>query len=304
MPLDHYVSQVHLKNFYSPALANRMMYAIKKSNLKSFQCRSQDVCRIENGSTNAYLQNDRAIEEFLCVIEPKYNASIAKLRDKNIDDECIFTIAGFVAFVGCCAPTGMRLQTPPLQGMLEDAAIILDRHGRLPKSPESVDSKSFTELLAEGAIGFKVDQKFPQAFGIDSIIEYVAVFGNSTWEILRNTTSDSSFFTSDFPTTIEDVGPLRPSNKVIPLAPDLAIRILPDPQWVRTTPDLSFTHFRYTYPKLARAGVVEINRLIVRCAEDMIFYRDNYKWISDFVAKNRHYLLEAVRKLRSNKSIS
>ena len=240
------------------------------------------------------LQNDRAIEEFLCIIEPKYNASLAKLRDKNIDEECIATIAGFVAFVGCCAPTGMRLQTPSLQGMLEDAAIILDGQGLLPKSAESVGSKSFTELLTEGAIRFKVDPKFPQAVGIDSIIEYVAAFGNSTWEILRNPTADSPFFTSDFPTTIEDVGSRRPANKVIPLAPDLAIRILPDPRWFHTKPDLSFTHFRYSYPKLVRAGVVEINRLIVRCAEEMIFYRDNHKWISNFVAKNRHYLLETI----------
>jgi hypothetical protein len=54
MALDHYVSQVHLKNFYSPAL-NGMMYAIRKSDLKRFQTRSKNVCRIEEGSTNAYL---------------------------------------------------------------------------------------------------------------------------------------------------------------------------------------------------------------------------------------------------------
>src|ERR1035441_5241978 len=68
MPLDHYVSQVHLKQFFSLALGSRL-YATKKSDLKSFQCHSKDVCRIEDGSTNAYLINDRAIEEFLRGIE-------------------------------------------------------------------------------------------------------------------------------------------------------------------------------------------------------------------------------------------
>jgi len=76
MSLDHYVSQVHLKNFYSPALDGHM-YAIRKSDLKKFPCTSRDVCRIENGSTNAYLKEDRAIEDFLLDVEPKYNASIA-----------------------------------------------------------------------------------------------------------------------------------------------------------------------------------------------------------------------------------
>jgi hypothetical protein len=79
MPLDHYVSQVHLKQFFSPALGSRL-YATKKSDLKSFQCHSKDVCRIEDGSTNAYPINDRAIEEFLRGIEPNYDASISKLR--------------------------------------------------------------------------------------------------------------------------------------------------------------------------------------------------------------------------------
>jgi hypothetical protein len=69
MPLDHYVSQVHLKNFYSPALGD-LMNAMRKPDLKAFPCRAQDVCRIEDGSTNAYLRSDRAIEEFLKNIEP------------------------------------------------------------------------------------------------------------------------------------------------------------------------------------------------------------------------------------------
>lgn len=60
MPLDHYVSQVHLKNFYSPKLRNRM-YAIRKQDLITFTPKSEDVCRTESGSTNPYLQSERAI---------------------------------------------------------------------------------------------------------------------------------------------------------------------------------------------------------------------------------------------------
>jgi hypothetical protein len=40
MALDHYVSQVHLKNFYSPAL-DGLMYAIRKSDLKRFPTKSR-----------------------------------------------------------------------------------------------------------------------------------------------------------------------------------------------------------------------------------------------------------------------
>jgi hypothetical protein len=36
-----------------------------------FPCSSKDVCRVQDGSTNEYLLNDRAIEEFLKTVELK-----------------------------------------------------------------------------------------------------------------------------------------------------------------------------------------------------------------------------------------
>jgi hypothetical protein len=70
LPLDHNVSQVHLRNFYSPTLGG-IVYAIRKNDLKSFTTNAQSVCRIENGSTNPYLREERAVEEFLKGIEPR-----------------------------------------------------------------------------------------------------------------------------------------------------------------------------------------------------------------------------------------
>jgi len=45
---------------------------------------------------------------------------------------------------------------------------------------------------------------------------------------------------------------------------------------------------------LRRSEIVEINRLIVQCAEDLVFYRDDHEWIADFIAKNRHFRIDAV----------
>ena len=45
-----------------------------------------------------------------------------------------------------------------------------------------------------------------------------------------------------------------------------------------------------------RAELVDIYRLVVRSAEDLVFYRDNLTWVPDFIAKNRHYRIEAVTK--------
>jgi hypothetical protein len=293
MALDHYVSQVHLKHFYSPALSG-MMYAIRKSDLKRFQTKSQDICRIEEGSTNAYLTEDRAIEEFLKGVEPRYIASLAKLRENKIDQECISCIAGFAAYIVSCSPAAMRIESGPMKAALESAATVLDEQGLMPKAPEALGEKSITELLADGIVKVTVDPKYPQAVGISNILHYVSIFGNSPWEILRNENADSPFFTSDYPAAIETFDLNTPINRIVPLAPDLAVRIMPDIRLSGTKRDLSFAKFKAAPRRLKRAEVLDLNRLIVRCAEDLILYRDDREWVEGFVAKNQRYRIEPV----------
>ena len=291
MPLDHYISQVHLKKFYSPALGDRM-YAIRKADLKTFTPNSKAVCGINDGSTNAYLRTDRAVEEFLETIEPKYNATIEKLTANNIDQECIYTIAGFIAYVMACSPAGMRIQSGPLKRSVETTTALLEAQGLLPSPPPALAGATVTELLRSGAIKLTIDPKYPQAIGIRSILKATAIFGNFKWDILRNNFHDSPFFTSDFPAAIEETNDPRVLNRIVPLAPNLALRIRPDPTLDTGRLDFGFAKFGYRIRNIARQELAEINRLIVRCAEDTIFYRDKQPWIASFVAKNRHYRIE------------
>ena len=202
MPLDHYVPQVHLKNFYSPKLGN-LMYAMRKSDLKSFTPDAKSVCRIDDGSTNQYLREDRIIEEFLKEIEPKYNKAVSKLETNNIDSECIYTIAGFISYIVTCSPTGMRISSVPLKETVEETSRILDSLKALPSPPPSLGG-SLTELFNEGKLEINVDPKYPQAIGITSILSLISMFGNFTWDILINSFEDSPFLTSDFPVAIEE----------------------------------------------------------------------------------------------------
>jgi hypothetical protein len=293
MPLDHYVSQVHLKNFYSPAL-DALMYAIRKSDLKKFKCNSQSVCRIENNSTNTYLTKDRAIEEFLLGVEPRYNAAVAKLRNDKIDQECIQVIAGFLSYLTCCCPAAMRVHSGPMQKMVESTAAIIDAQGVLEKSPPSLGGKSLSELLKDGAVRINVDPKYPQAIGISNIIERVSIFGNAEWEILHNADPDSPFFTSDYPVAIESTSDPRVQSKLTPLTPTLALRITPKVEMSGAKLDFSFTRFSQRQLHLKRQEVLNANRLIVQCAEDIVFYRDDHAWIDKLVEKNRYHRIEAV----------
>jgi hypothetical protein len=284
MPLDHYVSQVHLRRFYSPVLGNRM-YAIRKADLKAFTQNSQAVCRIMDGSTNAFLREDRAVEDFLKTIEPKYNVAVDKLIKGEIDKECIYTIAGFAAYVIVCSPAGMRIGAELVKVAVEESAALLEAHGRLPPRP--------AELVGE-RLKVRIDPKFPQAVGIASIMQIAADFGNSKWEVLHNDSDDSPFFTSDFPAAIERTGDPRILNRIIPLAPSLALRIWPDPTFDTRLADFSFANFGCRSRKLGHEKVVMLNRLIVQCAEETVFYRDDHEWVRPFISKNRHYRIEPL----------
>ena len=291
--LDHYVSQVHLKKFYSPVLGERM-YAIRKSDLKCFTPNSKRVCGIHDGSTNAYLREDRAIEEFLKTIEPNYNSALEKLIAGKIDVDCIYTISGFVAYVVTCSPGGMRVRSGPLKSTVEVTAARMDARGLIPSPPPELGGASLTELLRSGAVKFTIDPKYPQAIGISSIFQHTANFGNFKWEILRNGFADSPFFTSDFPAAIEKSDDPRILNRIIPLAPDLAIRIRPDLAIERGQADFSFANFDCRIRDISRTELVQLNRLIVRCAEETVFYRDDSPWVQPFVAKNRQYRIEPI----------
>ncbi len=130
----------------------------------------------------------------------------------------------FTAYVACCSPTGMRVFVPMLKEILTATATILDRQGKFGKIPDILGGKSIQELLESGRLHFKVDAKYPQAVSITTILDQVSTFGNSRWEILRNEGDGSAFFTSDYPACIE-VRPDGIMNRVVPLAPDVAIRI-------------------------------------------------------------------------------
>lgn len=232
------------------------------------------------------------VEEFLKGIEPKYNGALKKLTSGNIDSECIYVIAGFVAYVLTCSPAGMRIGTRPIKEAVEETSRIVDSKGLYPAPPPELGGKSLTELMNSGEVYTEIDPKFPQAIGISQILSLTSTFGNFTWDILINPFDDTPFFTSDFPVAIEETEDLRVFNKIVPLSPCLAIRIRPNVLLDKHHTDFSFPSFRYIIRKLSRTEVGNINRLIFRCAESIVFFRDDQEWIPGFVKKNAAFRIE------------
>lgn len=285
MALDHYVSQVHLKRFYAPSLSGKKMYAFRKADGLNFHCGSEDVCRIDNGNTNSYLNNPRLIEDFAKIFEPRYNWACANLQSGKIDPDAVFAIAGFVAFVMCCSPTGMRLAVAPLDALLPIELKLMEQNGLLDPVPKELGEKSVTELVNQGILRFDTDARYPQAIGIRGIVEQVTAFGNFHWDILLNDHDDTPFFTSDFPVSVEETPDPRLVHRVIPLTPQLAIRICPRLELSGKELSKNFRNFSFRFSNLSRQEVISINKTIVKSAENLIFFSKSLPWIQNFLTK-------------------
>lgn len=268
------------------------MHALRKSDMKAFTPDAYSVCRIPDGSTNIYLVEDRAIEEFLKGIEPKYNKALTNIATDSLDAECIYVVAGFIAYILACSPAGMRIHSQPFKGAAEESARLLDAKGEIGAPPPALGGASLTELLDSGAVRVAIDPKYPQAVGISSILQLTNAYGNFLWEILINEYDDSPFFTSDFPVSIERTPDPRIINRVVPLSPTLALRLRPDISHDTTKRDFSFSGFRRRIRRPSRQEIAKINTLLVRCAETTVFFRDNREWVPRFVKKNSHYRIE------------
>jgi len=267
------------------------MFATRKSDLKQFPCGSEDVCRIDEGNTNTFLSEPRAVEEFLRAIEPRYSAACSAFEAGSPTQSDVFALAGFVAYVLSCSPTAMRLGSEPLRETVKVEAKILEALGDLPPAPAELDGKQLSELLDEGAVQVQIDPKFPQALGIGAILDLTRTFGNSRWEVLLNPHEESPFFTSDFPACIEKSSDPAIALRVLPLTPTLALRIIPRLDVVND-PAFGFSLFRFRRRSLSKSEVRSVNQTIVRCAEDLVFHQINDPWVRTFVRRNAKFRVE------------
>lgn len=171
---------------------------------------------------------------------------------------------------------------------------MLDAKGELPEAPAILGGKSASELIRDGAIKVVIDQKYPQAIWISTIMQRLGVFGNSPWEIIPNDDPYSPFFTSDFPAAIEPVADGQVLSRIVPLAPDFAIKIHPLRSAKRLQDDLTFPGFQSKITEPKPSDVRAINQAVARCAEDLVFFRDNHDWVKPFLIKNSRYRIETV----------
>jgi hypothetical protein len=245
---------------------------------------------VEEGSTNAYLTEPRAIEEFLKTVEPRYNEAVDALAGGSTADSHVGVVAGFIAYVASCSPTAMRLFAEPLRVAVEATAAIMEAHGRFPPPPEELKRASLADLIRDGSVEIQIDHKFPQALGVTQVMELVRMFESFDWDILHS--RGKPFLTSDYPTAIEETGPMRPNSRIVALSPEVAVRLVAGENAMNRNREMSAPGARQ-HRVVGGHEVVEVNRTIVRCAEQTVFFRDDAPWVDAFVQENRSYRVVA-----------
>ena len=267
------------------------MFAYRKSDGASFPCGAKDVCRIDEGSTNDFLTEPRILEEFLRKVEPHYDRACGALASEQIDIDDIVVIAGFAAFVIGTSPTAMRLGATSLTHLAHTGVELMDYMGLLDPAPAALDGKTATELIREGRLNIKTDKKYPQAMGISGIVDLTKAFSTFHWEIMSNSHSKRfPFITSDFPAAIEGLGPQVPANRIVPLRPDLAVKIIPQIR-PKGWPEMA-SDFRYKFRRVSPSEVRKVNVCVARSAENLVFSPVEATWVQSLVKKNARFRLE------------
>lgn len=133
--------------------------------------------------------------------------------------------------------------------------------------------------------------KYTQALGIANLEKLTYIIGNLKWEVLRNPLPTSPFFTSDNPVAIEPKKNSSIPNIIVPLTPQLALRIQ-----ARHNKDHAIHHNfdrnKTTFKTLTPKDVERINRLIVQSAENNVFFGEELSWIGPFAKRYSMYRIE------------
>ena len=286
MALDHYVSQVHLKQFIDPELKH-LLRAYRKSNLSTFTPTTRDICRIEDWSTNEFLDEPRIVERFAQVAEPAYEESLGRLISGNIVDKDFITFASFAVFVILSSPALVHTLAPIQTKVVDNLMRQMDAAGKLPASPitghPDWDNRTTSELLKEGKIQISVNERFPQALLTYNGGKLLDLFSNASWEIVRPF-HGTSFITSDFPIAFVDRQIKGYALRFLPCSPNIGI-IFALPKRIEYVTEEVMVK-RVT---LSRSDTVRLNRSIVMSATDIVFSSSSQNWIMPMLEKYRSW---------------
>jgi hypothetical protein len=269
MSKDHFVAQTYLRYFSDPSKPG-MLHAYRKSDGKTFPCRTKDVCHEWDGDLNPFLAKKDLLGDFRAMFEPRWRAAVETLLAKTMRPADKFAIAGYFANLMVCTPAWRRIGAQMYDNHAKSFLIfskqMKEKHGGNPALP--VDAIA---MLERGEITLEHDPDFIKAKATRDLMDYAWLTYHQDWTIIRNPT-EHPFLTSDNPVAILQSDTLgEPMTRYVPNTPSLCLSVRYNrdklPPFDPDAPPKGLIN----WAKATSQGAKAINKLVAKCAEDLVF---------------------------------
>ncbi len=285
MAKDHYVAQTYLRGFGltdKPDLVN----VVQKSNLsRQDAIPVKSICYEVDWSSNEYFpENPRAVEDFLKLFEPKWGECVKSIAGGTYTSTTKYLMADYLAYLRACTPTAARLGSGGL------SHIVQHLYNRIEEKELSRTDTKYRDVIEtirkHGGIEVSINEAFPKAMGISTLIEIQKVLATSPWFVLKNETP-VQLLTSDNPVCLQYWNPNQ-CDFYCPLTPHLAILIHP----LRETELRGGDGVGSVKPE----GLEMFNQLMVQSAEDKVIFNEHAR-VEDLVRDYQDWRVE-LRKIK------
>lgn len=299
MARDHFIAKTYLKHF-GDASRGHQLRAYRKSVHQDFPCFPADVCHEWDGDLNpAFLQNRPGmLGDFRAIFEPHWDHALAGMAARDISRGDKFAASGLYANLMTSTPGWRRLMTTILDhrhvSTLRFKHAMNRKHGIVNE-----ELAEGVELLDQGKIRLETDPAYTKARLTRRMLHIAWLAYNQDWQILHNDTA-CPFVTSDNPVALLNIRGVPPC-RFLTMTPKLCLRIAFKnsgfkPLDDHDEPGIAFAQrpngvIRHTAVHTRYAKM--INKLVVRCAEDLVFSSQINSGIAKVVRRNAKFRMEA-----------
>lgn len=295
MAKDHFIARTYLKQFGDAAHGGQL-YGYSKSTGKQFPCWPAHVCREWDGDLNpSWLATwPDLLGQFRKIFEPLWKTALETLLLATSAPQHRLAIAGYVANLMTCTPAwrriGVQAHVDHATASLSFAKRMQEKHGYNPDLP--VDGIA---MLERGEIKLDYDPNYIKAVVTRQLMDTAWMIYHQDWELLSNPTHHP-FLTSDSPVAIETAEDIRkPPTRFLALSPKLGLlvratrtKLPPITLDTLALPPLGQVSRRAVDP----AGAKHLNRLIARCAEDLVLSSTDSSTIATLVRNAARFRVE------------